>query len=291
MQMEETTLILGILSTDPVRKVNFLIMSNWVIIAIFIVGGLILHQIANFIFKVLEKKTRSVHIRFFKSLVNVVIAVLTIYALAQQFEVTKEFSTVLLQSGTLLIALVTFAAQQALSNVISGFSLSFSKPYNVNDKIKVVQGGSVVAEGIVTDITLRHTIISQYNGESCIVPNSVMDSAVITNTNFTDNIGNFMEIEITYDSDIKKAMEIMRTICAENPLTLNTMESNVFVKGYSMNGMILKTTIWTNTLDESFQACSEIRIALIEEFRKAQINITYQTVTIYTKSVESPKED
>lgn len=291
MQMEETTLILGILSTDPVRKVNFLIMSNWVIIAIFIVGGLILHQIANFIFKVLEKKTRSVHIRFFKSLVNVVIAVLTIYALAQQFEVTKEFSTVLLQSGTLLIALVTFAAQQALSNVISGFSLSFSKPYNVNDKIKVVQGGSVVAEGIVTDITLRHTIISQYNGESCIVPNSVMDSAVITNTNFTDNIGNFMEIEITYDSDIKKAMEIMRTICAENPLTLNTMESNVFVKGYSMNGMILKTTIWTNTLDESFQACSEIRIALIEEFRKAQINIPYQTVTIYTKSVESPKED
>ena len=291
MQMEETTLILGILSTDPVRKVNFLIMSNWVIIAIFIVGGLILHQIANFIFKVLEKKTRSVHIRFFKSLVNVVIAVLTIYALAQQFEVTKEFSTVLLQSGTLLIALVTFAAQQALSNVISGFSLSFSKPYNVNDKIKVVQGGSVVAEGIVTDITLRHTIISQYNGESCIVPNSVMDSAVITNTNFTDNIGNFMEIEITYDSDIKKAMEIMRTICAENPLTLNTMESNVFVKGYSMNGMLLKTTIWTNTLDESFQACSEIRIALIEEFRKAQINIPYQTVTIYTKSVESPKED
>lgn len=289
--MEETTFILGFLSTTPVGKVNFQIMSNWLILAIFIVGGLILHQIANFIFKVLEKKTRSMHIRFFKSLVNVVIAILTVYALAQQFEVTKELSTALLQSGTLLIALVTFAAQHALSNVISGFSLSFSRPYSVNDKIKVVQGGSVAAEGIVTDITLRHTIISQYNGESCIVPNSVMDSSVITNTNFTDNIGNFIEIEITYDSDIRKAIEIMKTICAENPLTMNTMENNVFVKGYSMNGIILKTTIWTKTLDESFQACSEIRISLIEEFRKAQINIPYQTLTIYTEDVESLKSE
>lgn len=291
MHMEETTFILGFLSTTPVGKVNFQIMSNWLILAIFIVGGLILHQIANFIFKVLEKKTRSMHIRFFKSLVNVVIAILTVYALAQQFEVTKELSTALLQSGTLLIALVTFAAQHALSNVISGFSLSFSRPYSVNDKIKVVQGGSVAAEGIVTDITLRHTIISQYNGESCIVPNSVMDSSVITNTNFTDNIGNFMEIEITYDSDIRKAIEIMKEICSENPLTLNTMENNVFVKGYSMNGIILKTTIWTKTLDESFQACSEIRISLIEEFRKAQINIPYQTLTIYTEDVESLKSE
>lgn len=269
----------------------YLIMSNWLILTIFIVGGLILHQIANFIFKILEKKTRSVHIRFFKSLVNVVIAVLTVYALAQQFEVTKELSTALLQSGTLLIALATFAAQQALSNVISGFSLSFSKPYSVNDKIKVVQGGSVIAEGIVTDITLRHTIISQYNGESCIVPNSVMDSSVITNTNFTDNIGNFMEIEIAYNSDIRKAIEIMKVVCSGNSLTLNNMETNVFVKGYSMNGIILKTTIWTKTLDESFQACSEIRIALIEEFRKEQITVPYQTVTIYTENGQRLETD
>lgn len=258
-------------------------MSNWLIITVFIVGGLILHQITNFIFRIIAKKSRSAHISFFKGLVNVVIMILTGYALAQQFEVTKELSTALLQSGTLLIAIATFAAQQALSNVISGFSLSFSKPYNVNDKIKVVQGGNIAAEGIVTDITLRHTIISLYNGESCIVPNSVMDSAVITNVNFTDNIGNFMEIEITYDSDIRKAIGIMKTICSENPLTLNTMENSVFVKGYSMNGIILKTTIWTKTLDESFQACSDIRIALIEEFRKAQIDVPYQTVTIYTE--------
>ena len=203
--------------------------------------------------------------------------------LAQQFELTKDMSTVLLQSGSLVIAVATFAAQHALSNVISGFSLAFSKPYNVNDKIRVSQGNSVIAEGVVTDITLRHTIISQYNDESCIVPNSVMDSAVITNTNYTENIGNFMEITVGYDSDIEKAIELMKQICAEHELTLNTMENNVFVKGYSADGVVLKTTVWTKNLDDSFRACSDIRLALVKHYLEQGIEIPYQTVTVVTK--------
>jgi len=256
-------------------------MGSLLMVAAFVGVGLALYQIVNLIFRILIKKYHSVHLRFFKSLIKGIIIVLTVYSLAQQFEVTKELSTVLLQSGSLILAVATFAAQQALGNVISGFSLSFSKPYNVDDKVRVVQGSSIVAEGIVTDITLRHTIINQYNGESCIVPNSVMDSSVITNTNFTENVGNFMEIEISYDSDIDKAIEIMRKICAGNELSLNTEENKIFVKGYSMNGIILKTTVWTKTLDESFQACSEIRKALVEEFRSEGITIPYQTLTLY----------
>jgi len=252
-------------------------------IGIFIITELILNRIVNLIFFILSKKNRSVHLGFFKSAVNVMILIILIYGLAQQFEVTKDLSTALLQSGSLIIAIATFAAQQALANVIGGFSLSISKPYNVNDKIKVVQSGSVIAEGIVTDITLRHTIISQYNGESCIVPNSVMDIAVITNTNFTENIGNFMEVTISYSSDIKKAMAIMQNICIENELTLNTEENKVFVKGYSMDGIILKTTVWTQNLNDSFQACSEIRIHLVEEFHKNNIQIPHQTITISNK--------
>ncbi len=256
-------------------------MHTVLTIAIFIGVGLVLNQIINLVFRYIEKRNPAAHIRFSKSVLNVMITVITIYSLMQQFEVTREMSTAILQSGSLIIAVATFAAQQALGNVISGFSLSFSRPYNVNDKVRVVQGGGIIAEGIVTDITLRHTIISQYNGESCIVPNSVMDSSVITNTNFTENVGNFMEIEISYESDIDKAMEIMREVCAGNELSLNTKENKIFVKGYSVNGVVLKTTVWTKTLDDSFQACSEIRKALVEEYRAAGITIPYQTVTVY----------
>lgn len=255
-------------------------MNTLITIAIFLVAGLILNRVIDLIFRFIARKRNSSHLHFFKSMVNAVVIVIVVYSLAQQFTVTKDLSTTILQSGSLIVAIATFAAQQALSNVISGISLSAARPYDVDDKIKVVQGGSVVAEGIVKDITLRHTIIRQYNGETCIVPNSVMDLAVITNTNFTENIGNFIEVTVGYDADLHEAMDIMQRICVDHELTLNTIENKVFVKGYSENGVTLKTTVWTKTLDESFLACSDIRVSIVEQFKERNIKISYQIITI-----------
>lgn len=255
-------------------------MNDLMKIGLFILAELLINRTINFIFKLIAKKNHSAYLHFFKSTLNVSVAIIIFYSLVQQFEVTKDISKALLQSGTLIVAIATFAAQQALSNVISGFSLSVAKPYNVDDKIKVVQSGNIIAEGIVDDITIRHTIIRQYNGESCIVPNSIMDTAVVTNTNFIENVGNFLEVEIGYDADIKKAIQIMKKICAKNELTLNTEYNSVYLKGYTQNGVVLKTTIWTKNLDDSFQACSDIRMSLIQAFKNSGIKIPYQTVTI-----------
>ena len=103
---------------------------------------------------------------------------------------------------------------------------------------------------------------------------------MITNTNFIENVGNFIEIEIGYDADIEKAMNLMQSICVNHELTLNTEENKVFIKTYTANGIILKTTVWSRNLDDSFQACSDIRVALVENFRAEGITIPYQTVTI-----------
>ena len=257
-------------------------------LGLFFVVILLSNYVVSLIFKYIAQKTKAVHLRFTKSAINVIIDVIAFYSLAQQFEMTKDISKVLLQSGSLILAIATFAAQQALGNVISGISLSVSKPYNVDEKIRVIQGGTVIAEGLGKDVTLRHTLIYQFNGETCIVPNSVMDSAVVINTNFTENIGNYVEIEIGYGADIEKAVEIMRRICVEHELTLNTEANAVTASGYTQNGVTLKTIIWTQNLNDSFRACSDIRIALVREFGKSGIEIPYQTVTISNYEPEKP---
>lgn len=260
-------------------------MELTVKICTFVAVALVLNYIVNLIFKFMSRKTKAIHLRFSNRAVNLVIDIIIIYSLAQQFEITKDISKVLLQSGSLIIAIATFAAQQALANVISGISISASKPYNVDEKIRVIQGGTVIAEGIVKDVMMRHTVIYQFNGESCIVPNSVMDASVIINTNYTENVGNFVEVEIAYDADIEKAIRIMREVCVNNEMTLNTEKSIVTASGYTQNGVILKTTVWTENLNDSFRACSDIRIALLREFRKNGIEIPYQTVTISNPQV------
>ena len=93
-------------------------------IILFVGVGLGLNQVVNLIYRLASKKTNTIHLRFLKSIINVMIDVVVIYSLVQQFEITKDISKALLQSGTLIVAIATFAAQHALANVISGISVS-----------------------------------------------------------------------------------------------------------------------------------------------------------------------
>lgn len=236
--------------------------------------------IINRLFNKLYEKKPGIHLKFFKSLTNVIMIIVATYYAMSFLDITKDITKVLLQSGTLIVAVTTFAAQQALGNVVSGFSISMSKPYTVNDKVKVTSGNAVLAEGVITDVTIRHTVIRTFDGNSAIIPNSVMDSSVIVNTNFTENVGNYIEVEINYESDINKAREIFKQLCLEHPLTINSSDMNVLINRFTQNGIVLKTTVWTKELGDNFLACSDIRQSLIEEFSKNNITIPYTVVTL-----------
>lgn len=228
----------------------------------------------------ISKKSNGLHIQYFNSLIKILLVLLEIYYLLTLFDVTKTLSTTILGGGAIFLTVASFGAQQAMGNIVSGFFISASKPYELEDKIKVANGGSVLAEGIVKDITTRHTVIETFDGQTCIIPNSVMDSAVIINTTYTENVGNFLTVEISYESDVDKAMEIIKSIIVKNEMTLNDDTTTVSLSQMNSDGLMLKTTVWTKTLGENFAACSDIRKQVLAEFNKAGITIPYKTITI-----------
>ena len=230
----------------------------------------------------LMKKNPRIHLRFLRSLAGTGILLLGVYIALAPFEIARGMSKTILQSGTLIIAVATFAAQKALGNVISGFSLSASRPCDIGQKIKVVSGGSVLAEGIVKDMTMRHVVIDQYDGQSCIVPNSVMDNSVIINTNYVEQVGNYMEFEVAYGTDIEKARKVLGEILKGEPLLLNPEGISIFVNRLTANGFVLKFTCWTRDLNDSFRACSNIRQGVLERFPEEGIDIPYNVVEVRT---------
>lgn len=244
---------------------------------------ILLMMSSHHFFNRMYKRNNGIHLKFFRSLLDVVIIVVLIYYALSLFSVTKDISKTLIQSGTLIIAIITFAAQQALGNVISGFSISIAKPYKTGDKVKVKSGSNIIAEGIITDVTIRHTIISTFEGHTDIIPNSVMDTAVIENTTYTENVGSFLEVEVGYDADVDKAKEIIKKLITEHELTIKEEQITVRLSRYTANGVILKAVIWTKTLDDNFAAAGDIREAILKEFKAADITIPYQTVTISNK--------
>ena len=104
-----------------------------------------------------------------------------------------------------------------LSNIISGVFIVLFKPFRVNDRL-LVKGLS----GTVEDITLRHTVIRDYENKRILIPNAVISDEVIVNSDFLeDKICKWIDVRISYDSDIDKAKAIIREEVENHPLHLD----------------------------------------------------------------------
>lgn len=250
------------------KVINTIIFCGVVMLLLFVV---------NFVFNKILKWSNNIHLKFLKSFVDVIVVLIFSYAYLSQFEVTKDISKTLMQSGTLIIALVSFTAQRVLANVISGIAVSVSKPFDIGDKVRVISSnGNIISEGIILDINLRHTVIKKYDGQCDIVPNSIMDSSVISNTNLIENVGNFVEISISYDSNLDLACKLLKKVVVDNELTLNTDEdTSIVVKDLVSSGVLLRVLVTSGTLDDSFEACSNIRKQILKVFEKSNIKLAY----------------
>lgn len=85
----------------------------------------------------------------------------------------------LLASSGMLALIAGFASQQIFSNMVSGILIAVTKPFEINDYIKVGIKVGETAEGTVEDITLRHTILRSAQGNRVIVPNSYLNNQII----------------------------------------------------------------------------------------------------------------
>ena len=185
-------------------------------------------------------------------------------------------ATLLTGSGIAALA-ISLAAQQSLGNLISGVVISVSKPFEVGDRVRLVNGGII---GNIEEITLRHTVVRTFMNSRIIIPNSVMNSDMIENSNIVEErASNFLDVIITYDSDMEKAMEIMAQVIGDHPnyLDIRTPEEMseplvpVYLRALSVYGVELRASVWTQSIANNFVTCSEIRHKIKPAFDAAGI--------------------
>lgn len=249
-----------------------------IIILIWFFGNIIISKIFHF----LTRKSEKIHINFIGSIIKAIWLIFAVITITGMFETTKNLSTTLLTSSSLLVAVAGFAAQEVLADIISGLMLSWQKPFDIGEKINITDLG---ISGIIESMTIRHVVIRTYHNSRLLVPNSIINKAVIENSNYSHNfVGSYLEIPIDYNSDINKAIEIMENIIEKNQLVIKLPEddkkSTVLIKDFSENGIILKCTIRTKDLDDNFTACSDLRKDIKNEFDKENIKIYYQRIKV-----------
>jgi small-conductance mechanosensitive channel len=112
------------------------------------------------------------------------VAILFVIVLALvlgQFTELKRLATGILASTAVLAAIVGFAAQQTLGNMVAGVQLAVSQPIRIGDRVKFEE-----IEGRVVDITLSYTYVDPGDGSSYVIPNQLLVEGTVHNLSTGD---------------------------------------------------------------------------------------------------------
>lgn len=240
-----------------------------------------------------KQKEKTKQFLFKQFVYNIVTAFIYIIGFLSAFSEIPQLnglaSTILAGSGIFALA-ISLSAQESLNNIISGLFISVFKPFEIGDRVTLV---NEKITGNIEDITLRHTIIRTFTNTRIVIPNSVINKDVIENSDIINRTASsFMDVSVAYDCDIDRAMELMSEIIGEHPLyvdvrTPEQMETvpkvRVFLRDLGESGLSLRANVWTTTVNENFLACSEIRVAILKRFREEGIEIPYNKMDLYVK--------
>jgi len=127
-----------------------------------------------------SRSTRT-RLRFLRRLVILVVClVLAAIALAQ-FTELKRLATGILASTAVLAAIIGFAAQHTIANMVAGVQIAISQPIRIGDRIAFEE-----TTGRVTDITLSYTYVDPGDGTSVVIPNQLLVEGVVHNLSTED---------------------------------------------------------------------------------------------------------
>jgi small-conductance mechanosensitive channel len=127
-----------------------------------------------------SRSTRT-RLRFLRRLlVLVVFLVLVAIALAQ-FTELKRLATGILASTAVLAAIIGFAAQHTIGNMVAGVQLAVSQPIKIGDRIAFED-----VTGRVTDITLSYTYVDPGDGTTVVIPNQLLVDGILRNLSTED---------------------------------------------------------------------------------------------------------
>jgi len=275
-------------------------LHNVIFIIVILVLTFFVTRLAKYLLnKAIRRYSDESHIHatrylFIRHIINATIVIIGIGVAIYAIPPLRTLSVSIFAGAGILAAIFGFASQQAFSNIVSGMFIVIFKPYRVNDNIRVGKDYS----GVVEDITLRHTVIRNAENRRIVIPNAVISNETIINSTIGDErICHHFEVGISYQSDIDRAMHIIREEALNHPLcidarTYEQMKNNapvvdVKVIGLGESSVNLRASVWAKDAPSAFQMGCDLNKSVKERFDKEGVEIPYPSRTVFLKKETS----
>ncbi|WP_417450021.1 mechanosensitive ion channel family protein [Kordiimonas sp.] len=200
------------------------------------------------------------------------VLVFTGITLLGQFGVETTSLIAVLGAAGLAIGL---ALQGTLSNLAAGVMLLIFRPFRVGQFVEV--GGQ---SGTVKGISLFMTKMDTADNVRITIPNSSVWGSAIRNFNYHDTRRLDQVYGISYDDNIDKAIDVIKSVIADDPRCFSDPEPLVAVKGLGDSSVDIVVRVWCNGGD--YWALNWHLLKTVKEkFDESEISIPYPCRTIY----------
>ncbi len=221
--------------TDPLYG-NVTILSLGIAVLIALIAFIVTRIVTLNIRRFGKEKLSMDQIKMLNKFINLGVAVVAVIIILPLVGIDP---TGLMVAGGIIALVIGFASQSIVSNLISGLFLIVEKPMKIGDVVQIE--GEV---GVVENLGIMSTVIRTLDGVSVRVPNEKV---------FTNKVSNYVAnkvrrfeyvIGIRYADDADKAVEIINSILAREPLILVNPASEVYVKELADNSVNIRVLMW-----------------------------------------------
>lgn len=244
-------------------------------IIVFIIGKKLIDFIRRIVRRSLEKSTVDKGVeQFTDSLLKFVLYFILVISLVKQFGVDTTSLAALLASGGVALGL---ALQGSLSNFAGGVLILLLKPFVVGDYIIEDAHGN---EGTVKEIQIFYTKLATIDNKTIVIPNGSLSNTSLTNVTAKDERRLDIIVGIAYDSDLKKAKQLIETILREDEGILQDEQIVVYVDNLGESSVDIGLRAWVRTEEywtTRWRLLEEIKLT----FDREGIDIPFPQVTVH----------
>lgn len=181
---------------------------------------------------------------------------------------------------------IGFGMQTIFNNFVSGLILLFGRSIQQGD---IIQVGDLWCT--VRTINIRATVVETFENASLIIPNSELVTTQVTNwTKNNQTIRRDLVVGVAYGSDTELTRSTLLAVAEAHPNVLRRPQPAVIFSNFGASSLDFILRVWINDIDVSLSTMSDLRFAVDDAFRKANLEIAFPQMDLHIRSAEGLRD-
>ena len=216
-------------------------------------------------------------IPLFKMIGKIIIAVTATGAILAIFGV--DLNGILVSAGVITLG-ITLGAQNILNQFFSGIVLLSTRPFKKGDFVQI--NGTVY---IVRKVKLMFTEFDNWDKDQVVtIPNNVVSGGTIVNMTAEDSEARtYVYVSVAYDSDLKKAQELMVQAAMEHPHVIkdgSRSGPSTRLTNFLDSAIEIRLAAYVDDFDSSGTYAGQMRERIYQLFNENGVEIPFNKLDI-----------